>query len=102
MSEKQYDNTNRGAAWINTRKETETHPTHTGSINIDGKEYWLNIWENANSEGNRPVFNLSVREKEDAPAEESKGGAKKAAPKAAAKKAAPAAEDDSNYEDIPF
>ena len=41
----EYDNTNRGAIWGNKRKETETHPDFTGSINVEGVEYWLNGWK---------------------------------------------------------
>ena len=39
-----FDNTNKGSLFINTKKEKDTHPTMKGSINIDGKEYWLSAW----------------------------------------------------------
>jgi len=61
----EYDNTNRGSIWKNDRKEKDTQPDFTGSINVDGKEYWLNAWkkkEGANA--NAPVLSFSVKEKE--------------------------------------
>jgi hypothetical protein len=41
---KQYDNTNRFVLYVNDRKakDRETDPDRTGSININGVEYWLN------------------------------------------------------------
>jgi len=61
----EYDNTNRGSIWKNDRKEKDTHPDFTGSINVDGKEYWLNGWrrrEGANPKS--PAMSFSVRAKE--------------------------------------
>lgn len=39
-----FDNTNKGSLFINTKKEKDTHPTMKGSINIEGKEYWVSAW----------------------------------------------------------
>ena len=41
---KQYDRTNTGTLGKNDRRETENHPELTGSLNINGVEYWLNGW----------------------------------------------------------
>ena len=43
MSE--YDNNNRGALWNNDRKQSDKHPDLSGSIMIDGKEYWVSGWK---------------------------------------------------------
>ena len=60
-----YDNTNRGAIWKNDRKETETQPDFKGSINIEGKEYWLSGWKRRpDANPNAPALSLSVQPKE--------------------------------------
>ena len=59
----QYDNTNRGSLFKNDRKEKETHPDLKGSINIDGKEYWLSGWSKITSKGDK-MLSLSVTPKE--------------------------------------
>ena len=59
----EYDNTNRGALFRNNRKEQDNHPDHTGSINIDGKEYYLNAWIKTSQNGNK-FFSLSVKPKD--------------------------------------
>lgn len=59
----EYDNTNRGALFRNNRKEQDSHPDHTGSINIDGKEYYLNAWIKTSQNGNK-FFSLSVKPKD--------------------------------------
>jgi hypothetical protein len=41
----EYDNTNRGSIWKNEKKETEKHPDFTGSINVEGVEYWVSAWK---------------------------------------------------------
>lgn len=58
-----YDNTNKGALFINTKKEKDTHPTMKGSINIDGKEYWLSAWSKTH-ETKGKWLSLSVEPKE--------------------------------------
>ena len=40
-----FDNNNRGAIWGNTKKTTDNHPDLTGSIMVDGKDYWLSGWK---------------------------------------------------------
>jgi len=61
----QYDNTNRGAAFKNERKEKDTHPNYTGSLNVDGKDHWISIWIKEGKKGK--FLSLSVKAKEDKP-----------------------------------
>jgi hypothetical protein len=69
----QYDNTNTGVLFLNDRKEKDSHPTRKGSINVEGKEYWLSGWDKETSKGE--TISLSVQAKD---------SAKQAAPKAKA------------------
>ena len=59
-----FDNTNRGALFKNDRKESENHPGYTGTINVDGVDYWLSAWVKEGNKGK--FFSLSVKPK-DAP-----------------------------------
>ena len=65
-----YDNTNSGMLARNDRKEKDTHPDFKGSINVDGKEYWLSAWTREGKLGGkmegRKYFSLSVSPKEQA------------------------------------
>ena len=70
-----YDNTNRGATWKNDKKETDRHPDQKGSINVDGKEYWLSIWFDRDKKNPRgPDMKLSVTAKEQQQAQPSGTG----------------------------
>lgn len=60
----QYDNTNRGLLSRNTRREKDTQPEYTGSINIEGREFWLNGWVKEKKDGSGKFFSLSVKAKE--------------------------------------
>jgi hypothetical protein len=42
----EYDNTNRGQIWGNEKKrEGKQDPDFTGSLNVDGREYWISAWK---------------------------------------------------------
>ena len=58
----EYDNTNSGALFKNDKATTDKHPTHTGSINVDGVEYWLSAWVKVGKRGK--FFSLAVKPKE--------------------------------------
>ena len=63
----QYDNTNSGLLARNERKESEKHPDLTGTINIEGKEYWLSAWSKRGKSGKlegKPFFSISVKPKD--------------------------------------
>lgn len=60
----EFDNTNRGSIWKNVRKETEKHPDFTGSINVEGKEFWLNGWlRKPGAKEKAPAMTFSVNPK---------------------------------------
>jgi uncharacterized protein (DUF736 family) len=59
----EYDNTNRGAMFENTKKQTSNHPDHTGTINVEGVEFWLSSWVK-NSKSGKTFFSLSIKRKE--------------------------------------
>ena len=61
----QYDNTNSGALFRNQKKETEKHPDHTGTINVEGREFWLSAWIKTSKSGQK-FFSLSVKPKDGA------------------------------------
>ena len=63
----QYDNNNRGAIWANV-KTKDTQPDFTGSILVDGKDYFLSGWKrkaDANPKG--PALSLAVTVKDNQP-----------------------------------
>ena len=58
----QYDNTNRGAIWKNNKmREGKRDPQFTGSINVDGVDYFISAWKNEKQGDNQPDLTFSVR-----------------------------------------
>jgi hypothetical protein len=39
-----YDNTNRGSLRKNAAKQEDRQPDYKGSIDIEGKQFWLSGW----------------------------------------------------------
>jgi hypothetical protein len=62
----EYDNTNSGTLFRNDRRTNDRQPTHTGSINVEGKDYWLSAWvkESKKNPGQK-FFSLALTAKED-------------------------------------
>jgi len=75
----QYDNTNRGALWANTKRTNPKAPKWTGTINIRGEELRIAMWDQPEGSNPRaPEFTINVSEfvsddiqKVDVPAEQS-------------------------------
>ena len=59
-----YDNTNRGSLFKNDKKTEEKHPDLSGSINIEGTEYWISGWSKMSKSGQK-FLSLSVRQKQE-------------------------------------
>lgn len=61
--EKKWDNTNRGAAFPNKRKASPNHADYSGTLNVGGAEYWMNIWVKKRPD-NSSYLSVSIRKKE--------------------------------------
>jgi hypothetical protein len=74
-----YDNTNSGILSRNERKEKDTHPDHTGQLNVEGVDYYVSAWIKERKDGTGKFFSLSIKPKGEAqakaaPAKQSSGG----------------------------
>lgn len=60
-----FDNTNRGSIWKNDKKEKDTHPDFTGSLNVNGVEYWVSAWKRKPDQSDKaPALSFSIKQKE--------------------------------------
>lgn len=69
-----YDNNNSGLMYRNPNKQEEKHPDFTGTVTIDGTEYWLSAWtkeakpdSKLAAKGINKFFSISVNPKDDKP-----------------------------------
>lgn len=60
----EYDNRNRGILGKNKNKTADNHPDYSGSINIDGIDYWLSGWLKESKKDGTKFFSLSVKPKD--------------------------------------
>lgn len=95
-----FDNTNRGVLFKNDRKEAgDRKPEYTGSLNVDGVEFFLDAWLKDGKSGK--FMSVSVKRKDKQP----QGAAPAPRSPAAAPRQAPAAGGggfDDMDDDIPF
>jgi hypothetical protein len=64
MTEKKFDDTNRGVLFKNEKKENERHADYRGEINVAGKPFWLDAWIKTSSKTGKKFMSLSVKPKE--------------------------------------
>lgn len=73
-----YDNTNRIALWTNENKQKDTHPDYTGSLNVDGVEYFVDVWDRKqDAKETAPLFSGTVKKKDVQPGTNEKPAEKK-------------------------
>ena len=48
-----FDNTNRGALFRDDKKQSDKDRDYSGSINIEGREYWLSAWVKTSAKGTK-------------------------------------------------
>ena len=63
MTIQQYNKENRGMLMKNPNKTADNHPDLSGSININGEEYWLSAWTMTSKAGNK-YLSISIRPKD--------------------------------------
>lgn len=63
-----YDNTNSGMMARNENRKTDKHPEFSGSINVEGVDYWLSAWVNEGKPGGKmegkKYFSIKLNPKE--------------------------------------
>ena len=59
-----YDNSNRGSIWRNEKKSKDADADFTGSLNIDGKDYFVNAWRRKEGASEKsPALSFSIKPK---------------------------------------
>jgi hypothetical protein len=53
---------NSGSAFPVKEKKSHNHADHSGKAMVDGKTYWINVWEKKDRNGN-PWFSFSFNER---------------------------------------
>jgi hypothetical protein len=79
MTEKTFDNTNHGALFRNDEKRDEKDRDYAGTLNVDGKEYWVSGWARTPKKGGQKFLSLSIKPKDAPQTVDNKPKAKEAA-----------------------
>ena len=62
MMSKQWDNTNSGTLFKNDKQGKASCPDYNGSINVDGRDYWISAWIKEGAKGK--FMSLAVKPKD--------------------------------------
>jgi hypothetical protein len=62
VSDKQWDDTNRGVMFDNDKADNPNRPDYRGTLNVDGTEYRISAWHKK-SKGGVPFISMSVQPK---------------------------------------
>lgn len=62
MSDREYDNTNRGVLFKNEDKQSDRHADYRGNLNVNGQEFWLDAWIKTSKAGKK-FMSVSVKPK---------------------------------------
>lgn len=94
-----FDQTNRGVLFRNDRKTKDTQPGYTGSLNVDGVEFFLDAWVKESKTGTK-FFSVSVKRKDQQSS--APPAARAPAPRAPAPAPRPSSGFDDMADDVPF
>ena len=60
-----YDDNNRGQIWPNDKEGNEKRPDFTGSLNVEGVEYWVSGWKRKKGANPKaPSLSFSIQKKD--------------------------------------
>ena len=57
----EYDNRNRVAVWANNKK-ADNHPDYRGTVNVEGVDYDIALWNNKSSNPKAPKLSGKISE----------------------------------------
>jgi len=55
---------NSGSLFPNSRKEKDTHPDLTGTVDVEGKPYWISAWSKTAKSNGQEWLSISLKPKE--------------------------------------
>lgn len=97
-----FDNKNRGVLFENDKQDNPKRPDFSGTIDVEGKEYRLAMWEKVSKKG-QAFFSLAVSEKKEVTDTQGKGRSSEAWNQAREKLHKEEPEQEAiNLDDIPF
>ena len=65
----EYDNNNSGALFRAKDRKTDKHPEYTGTINIEGVEFYLSAWVKEKKSDGEKFFGIKAKRKDKQPAQ---------------------------------